>query len=67
LLNSGDEIRLGACRWVLQAPGLRPEKVLTEQAVKQRSRLMPWLLVGALLAAAAVAATLAWQRGLLPF
>ena len=67
LLNSGDEIRLRACRWVLQAPGLRPEKVLTEQAVKQRSRFLPWLIAGALGVATAIAVALAWQRGLLPF
>ena len=63
LLNSGDEIRIGTCRWVLQAPGLRPEKVLTDQAVKRRSSALPWLLLAALLAAAA----LAWQKGWLPF
>jgi len=28
-LASGDEIRIANCRWVLQAPGLRPQKVLT--------------------------------------
>ncbi len=63
LLKSGDEIRVGACRWVLQAPGLRPEKVLTEQAVKRGINWMPWLMAAALLAAAA----LAWQRGWLSF
>ena len=63
LLNSGDEIRIGTCRWVLQAPGLRPQKVLTEQAVKRRTSWLPWLVPVALLAAAA----LAWQRGWLPF
>lgn len=63
LLNSGDEIRIGTCRWVLQAPGLRPQKVLTEQAVRRRAHSLPWLMAAALLAAAA----LAWQRGWLPF
>lgn len=62
-LASGDEIRIANCRWVLQAPGLRPEKVLTSEAVKPRFRYMPWLIVGVLLAAAA----LAWYQGLLPF
>lgn len=62
-LDSGDEIRMGNCRWVLQAPGLRPEKVLTAEALKPRRSHVPWLLVTALLAAAA----LAWQRGWLPF
>ncbi|MDZ4728781.1 MAG: FHA domain-containing protein [Xanthomonadales bacterium] len=63
LINSGDEIRLGTCRWVLQAPGLRPEKVLTQQAVKRGMNWMPWLMAAALSSAAA----LAWQRGWLPF
>ena len=63
LLKSGDEIRVGACRWVLQAPGLRPDKVLTEQAIKRGINWMPWLMAAALLSAAA----LAWQRGWLPF
>lgn len=62
-LASGDEIRIANCRWVLQAPGLRPEKVLTSEAVRSRRSLVPWLIVGGLLAAAAVA----WQQGLLPF
>lgn len=55
LLNSGDEIRAGTCRWVLQAPGLRPEKVLTARAVRPRQSALPWLVVTALLAAAALA------------
>ena len=60
-LGSGDEIRIASCRWVLQAPGLRPEKVLTDQAVASRRGYIPWLVVGGLLAAAAVA----WYSGLL--
>jgi len=62
-LASGDEIRIANCRFVLQAPGLRPEKVLTTEAVKRRRGYLPWLLVGGLLAAAAVA----WYAGLLRF
>ena len=62
-LCSGDEIRIGSYRWVLQAPGLRPEKVLTVEAVKQRRSHLPWLIALSLIAAAA----LAWQRGLLIF
>jgi hypothetical protein len=62
-LASGDEIRIASCRWVLQAPGLRPEKVLTSEAVKPRRSYIPWLIVGGLLTAAAIA----WQQGLLPF
>jgi pSer/pThr/pTyr-binding forkhead associated (FHA) protein len=63
-LGSGDEIRIANCRFVLQAPGLRPQKVLTEAAVRPRRRFLPWLLVAALLAAAAAAA---WYAGLLDF
>jgi len=62
-LASGDEIRIANCRWGLQAPGLRPEKVLTAEAVRPQRSYLPWLIVGGLLAAAAAA----WQRGLLPF
>lgn len=62
-LASGDEIKIGSHRWVLQAPGLRPEKVLTVEAVKQKRSYLPWLIVVALLASAA----LVWQRGWLPF
>lgn len=61
-LASGDEIRIGNCRWVVQAPGLRPEKVLTEAAVDRKRSHLPWLIAVALLAAAA----LAWQRGWIP-
>ena len=62
-LASGDEIRIANCRWVLQAPGLRPEKVLTEQAVARRRGWIPWVIVVGLLGAAAAA----WYFGLLPF
>ena len=62
-LGSGDEIRIANCRWVLQAPGLRPEKVLTEQAVAPRRGWIPWVIEGGLLAAA----TAAWYFELLPF
>lgn len=63
MLSSGDEIRLGNCRWVLQAPGLRPAKVLSGAALEQRQNHWRWLLAIAVLAAAA----LAWQRGWLVF
>jgi len=62
-LVSGDEIRIANCRWVLQAPGLRPQKVLTSEAVQPKRSYVLWLIVVGLLAAAA----LAWQRGMLPF
>ena len=62
-LASGDEIRIGSCRWVLQAPGMRPQKILTEAAVKQRRHALPWLIFLLLMASTA----LAWQRGWLPF
>jgi len=56
-LKSGDEIRLGEQRFVLQAPGLRPPSVLREvQETPSRSGL--WIAVG--LAAAAAAAGAYW-------
>jgi hypothetical protein len=60
-LKSGDEIRLGPNRFVLQAPGLRPPSVLAET---ERSRINPWTWVamgavaaGGLAAAAAFVLT----------
>ena len=41
-LKSGDEIRLGSNRFVLQAPGLRPPSVLTETP---RAGVSPWTWV----------------------
>ncbi len=38
-LKSGDEIRIGPNRFVLQAPGLRPPSVLTQP---QPKRISPW-------------------------
>jgi hypothetical protein len=62
-LSSGDEIRIANCRFVLQAPGLRPQKVLTPAAGRPRRGFLPWLIVAGLLAAAAAA----WYSGLLTF
>lgn len=62
-LVSGDEIRIGDCRFLLQAPGLKPERVLTEPATRRRVRLLPWIIVGVLSALA----LLAWRLGFLPF
>ena len=62
-LAGGDEIRIGNCRFILQAPGLRPERLLTEQAVRPRRSYLPWLVA----LAAISAAVLAWQRGWLTF
>ena len=62
-LAGGDEIRIGTCRFILQAPGLRPGRVLTEAATEPHRNLLPWLLA----LAAAAAAALAWQRGWVAF
>jgi hypothetical protein len=47
-LNSGDELRLGTIRLVVQAPGLRPASVLAQ--VPERKPISPWtwLLVAAI-------------------
>ena len=60
LLGSGDEIRIGTCRWMLQAPGLRPERVLTADVVAKPSRRWPRVLLWTGLAAAATAVAV-WQ------
>lgn len=62
-IGSGDEIRVANCRWVVQAPGLRPEKVLTDQATGMRRSHLPWLIPLLLVSAAAAS----WYHGLLPF
>lgn len=62
-LISGDEVRIGNCRWLLQAPGLKPERVLTEKVVRRRVRLLPWLIAGAVSALV----LLAWRLGYIPF
>jgi hypothetical protein len=58
-LSSGDEIQVGACRWLLQAPGLKPQRVLTGEAVQTRRVIWPWLLA----TAAGGLALAAWQLG----
>ncbi len=63
VLFSGDEIRIANCRWLVQAPGMKPERVLTEAAVRRRVRMLPWLIAGGLSALA----LLAWRLGWLPF
>jgi hypothetical protein len=62
MLGSGDEIRIGTCRWMLQAPGLRPDRVLTAEVVRKPARRWPralgWTI---LLASAAGVAVLKWK------
>ena len=55
LLGSGDEIRIGTCRWMLQAPGLRPERILTADVLSKPTRRWPRILLWTGLAAAAAA------------
>jgi pSer/pThr/pTyr-binding forkhead associated (FHA) protein len=62
LLGSGDEIRIGTCRWMLQAPGLRPERILTADVVKKPTRRWPRILGWTILAASAAGvAVLKWK------
>ena len=62
LLGSGDEIRIGTCRLMLQAPGLRPARVLTADVVKKSTRSWPRVVVWSiLLASAAGVAVLKWK------
>ena len=57
LLASGDEIRIGSCRWMLQAPGLRPQRILTADVIGKPARRWPRALGwGVLLATTATAA-----------
>lgn len=62
LLGSGDEIRIASCRWMLQAPGLRPERILTADVVKKPGRRWSRVLVWSILAAStAGVAVLKWK------
>jgi pSer/pThr/pTyr-binding forkhead associated (FHA) protein len=65
LLGSGDEIRIGTSRWMLQAPGLRPDRVLTTDAVRKRRRWPRVLVWTSLAAGAAAVAVLMWKPELL--
>lgn len=65
LLGSGDEIRIGTSRWMLQAPGLRPDRVLTIDAVRKRRRWPRVLVWTSLAAGAAAVAVLMWKPELL--
>jgi len=60
-LAGGDEVRVGRSRFILQAPGLRPERVLTTEATLERRAAWPWWVAAAVLAAGA--AGLAWWQG----
>ncbi|MEM1411264.1 MAG: hypothetical protein AAGH19_02820 [Pseudomonadota bacterium] len=64
-LAGGDELRVGRSRFILQAPGLRPERVLTDEATRARSAQWPWWLAAAMLLGAG--AGVAWWQGWLPF
>lgn len=63
-LAGGDELRVGRSRFILQAPGLRPERVLTGDATRERRPTWPWWLAAAVLVGAG--AGLAWWQGWLP-
>jgi pSer/pThr/pTyr-binding forkhead associated (FHA) protein len=70
-LGSGDEIRIATCRLMLQAPGLRPDRILTAEAVKQTParwpRVLAWTIVAATAAAVAVLKLKPeWLAGWLP-
>lgn len=62
MLGSGDEIRIGTCRWMLQAPGLRPVRILTDEVVSKPARRWPRVLIWtSVLTAAAAVAVLKWK------
>ena len=71
LLGSGDEIRIGTSRWMLQAPGLRPDRILTADVVQKTTRRWPRVLVWSVLTASTAAVIVLkfkpeWLTGLLP-
>lgn len=46
-LKSGDEVRFGEHRFVLQAPGLRPPRVLDRADQRQGINPWTWIVIGA--------------------
>ena len=61
-LGSGDEIRIGTCRLMLQAPGLRPSRILTGDVTQKTTRRWPRVLLWtSLLAGATAVAVLKWK------
>ncbi len=62
-LAGGDELRVGRSRFILQAPGLRPERVLTEEATRSGGAWRWWLVAAVLVGAGA---GVAWWQGWLP-
>ena len=60
-LASGDEIHIGNCRLMLQAPGLRPERVLSGDAIQEPRKHWPWLLVIALAGMVILGYTEGWM------
>ena len=64
-LAPGDELQMGPNRWIVQAPGLKPQRVLTEEAVAPQRRWWPWAVAAVLAAGGAAAA--AWWQGWLVF
>jgi len=55
-LNAGDELRIGAHRFVVKMPALRPQSVLRDVPAKQPASSLRWWLLAVTLAAAAGAA-----------
>ena len=58
-LQSGDELHFGVTRLVLQAPGLKPARVL-DRVPERKTGGWRWAVIGVLLAGAAAAAGWWW-------
>lgn len=54
-LSGGDEIRVGTLRLVVQAPGLRPQSVLTKVPERRPIPAWTWVLVAAIAGSGIVA------------
>ena len=66
-VGAGDELRIGRDRFVLQASGMKPVRVLAPRPEVEDKPGFPWGIAAVVTLALAAAGTWAWQAGYLTF
>ena len=64
-VGAGDELRIGRDRFVLQASGMKPVRVLSPRPDIEEKPGFPWGIAAAVVAALAAGGFWAWQAGYL--